>query len=207
MTATIRKTAGELANQALKDNSKYDARDIALAVTDDLTEHFRKAAENYRDKIEEDEFCVIMLIAKDPLIKNLKRRKFYCWPWLPSPRPNQAVFLYNKRLDKFTKRLWVLPCEEVMAELATSDLIVDKRYETMRDWSVAFYKGTFWEFIRYQHDIKMLSQQEYFDLHKDELLKSGFNFENPSIAESFDFSKISCGQVEKPMDSVVFENS
>lgn len=206
MTAIIRKTAGELANQALKDNTKYDARDIALASTDDLTSEFQKAVENYRDKIEEDEFCVIMVIASDPLIKNLKRRKFYCWPWLPSPRPNQAVFLYDKRLDRFTKRLWVLPCAEVMAELATSDLIVNKRYQTMRDWSVAFYKGTFWEFIRYQHGIKMLSQQEYFDLHRNELVKAGFDFHNPSIAESFDFSKISCGKVEDPKDIVTSEN-
>lgn len=193
-----RKTAGDLANQALNDKTKYDAREVAHASTDDVGKHLREAIENYRDKIDDNEFCVVMVIASDPLIKNLKRRKFYCWPYLPSPRPNQAVFLYNKALDRITKRLWVLPCAEVMAELATSDLIVHKQYETMQAWSVAFFKGRFWDFIRYQHDIKMLSQEEYFELNRDELLKSGINIRNPGLSEAFDFSKIECHNVGNP---------
>lgn len=192
------KTAGELANKALQDNTKYDAMEVAYASVDDLSEQLYIAARNYASRIEENEYCVVMIIGTDPLIKNLKRRKFYCWPWLPSPRPNQAVFLYNKAKDRITKRLWVLPNDLTMAELASSDLIVNKKYENMQAWSVAFFKGTFWELIRYQHDIKMLSQQEYFDLHKDELAKA--KLDNPDLfaSESFDASEIYPSQLNNP---------
>lgn len=188
-----RKTAGELANKALKDTTKYDYREVAEAVTQDIEKELYESIRIYKDKIEQDEFCVVMVIASDPLIKNMKRRKFYCWPWLPSPRPNQAVFLYNKPYDLITKRLWVLPCDQVMSELATSDLIVCKEYQTMRDWSVAFFKGQFWEFIRYQHDIKMLSQEEHFELARKELLKTGIDISDLNRPQPFDFSKVVAG--------------
>ena len=198
----MRKTAGELANKALSDTTKYDARDVALAVCDDIEEQLYLAAKNYDDKIDEKQFCIVRVIAEDNLIKNLKRYKYYCWPWLPSPRPNQSVFLYDKAKQKIIKRLWVLPNALTMAELATSDLIVHKRYQTMKDWSVAFFKGTFWEFIRYQHDIDMLSQQEYFALHSKELVNPEPDQVDSFIPESFDFSKIKCGDVLDTAESV-----
>src|SRR5690606_29283159 len=107
--------------------------------------------------------------------------------------------------QKIIKRLWVLPNALTMSELATSDLIVHKRYQTMKDWSVAFFKGTFWEFIRYQHDIDMLSQQEMFE--KEGLQGSKFvDTETDNLdtlfPESFDFSKIRCGDLLNPVEAV-----
>lgn len=197
-----RKTAGELANKALHDTTKYDAMEVAYASLDDLSEQLYTAARTYASRIEENEYCVIMVMATDPIIHNMKRRKFYCWPWLPSPRPNQSVFLYDKKKDRITKRLWVLPSPEVMAELASSELIVSKKYETMQAWSVAFFKGLFWEFIRHQHDIKMLSQQEFFDLHKDELAKA--KLDNPDLFDPkpFDFAKIGAPEFTDSQDLV-----
>lgn len=199
---TIIPIASDLSKKAYKDKTKYKAREVAYASTDDLDKAFYEAIANYKDKIDQNEFCVVMVIASDPLIKNLRRRKFYCWPYLPSPRPNQVVLLYNKELDRITKRLWVLPNPATMAELSSSNLIVCKEYQTMREWSVAFYKGTFWEFIRYQHDIKMLSQEEYFKLHREELMNSGVDISNPVDSEPFDFSKIAIKDLAHAMDSV-----
>jgi len=199
----MRKTAGELANKALSDTTTYDALEVAYAVTDDFFKEMYKAVENYHQHIDQDEFCVVMIIASDPLIHNLKRRKFYCWPWLPKPRPNQTVLLYNKVLDKFTKRLWVLPCAEVMAELSSSNLILDKKYQTMRDWSVAFYLGRFWEFIRYQHQITMLSQEEDMKLHPSKFHQSFKDDPDSSDSQAFDFSKIQCGQFTDSIDSLI----
>src|SRR6185369_1850791 len=100
---TERITAGELAKKALSDKTKYDSLEVGHAMADDIAIHLREAIEKHRNIIDDKQFCVVMIIAKDPLIKNLIRRKFYCWPYLPKPRPNQAVFLYNKVKDKITK--------------------------------------------------------------------------------------------------------
>lgn len=196
-------TAGELAHKAASDKTKYDALEVGHHLADDIGIHLLQAIENYKPLINEPEFCVVMVIAKDPLIKNAIRRKFYCWPYLPKPRPNQAVFLYNKAKDTITKRLWVLPSDVVMAELASSDLIVHKRYETMQAWSVAFFKGTFWDFIRHMHDIDMPSEHEYFLAHREELLKAGCKVPGLGDTDPFDFSKIAIKKVVDPGNPVV----
>lgn len=193
-----RKTAGELSKKAFSDTTKYDAREVGHALADDISKHLRESIEKHKNIINENEFCVVMVIAKDPLIKNLMRRKFYCWPYLPSPRPNQAVFLYNKGKDAITKRLWVLPSDMVMAELAGTNVIVHKTYQTMQAWSVAFFKGTFWEYIRHEHEIDMPSEHEYFLTHRDELIKAGCKMPDASFSDPFDFSKIA---IEKIVDT------
>ncbi len=193
-----RLTAGELSRKAQSDTTKYDALEVGHALADDIAIHLRKSIDHYKNIILENEFCVVMVIASDPLIKNAIRRKFYCWPYLPSPRPNQVVFLYNKGKDDITKRLWVLPSAMVMAELAATDIIVHKRYQTMQAWSVAFFKGTFWDYIRHEYDIKMPSEHEFFLQHREELIKAGCKIPDADYTEAFDFSKI---QIEKIVDT------
>lgn len=194
----MRKTAGDLAHKALSDTTKYNALEVGHAMADNIESQLYESIAKHKHIIDENEFCVVMVIAKDPLIKNLIRRKFYCWPYLPSPRPNQAVFLYNKLLERITKRLWILPSDQVMAELAGTNVIVHKRYATMQAWSVAFFKGTFWEYIRHEHGITMPSEHEYFLQHRKELIDAGCKIPESSVAETFDFSKI---QIEKIIDT------
>ncbi len=194
----MRQTAGELSNKALSDTTKYDALEVGHALSDDIEKHLYESIQKHKSIIDENEFCVVMLISKDPLIANLMRRKFYCWPYLPKPRPNQAVFLYNKAKDKITKRLWVLPSDMVMAELAGTNIVVHKRYETMQAWSVAFFKGTFWDYIRHEHNINMPSEHEYFLEHRDELIQAGCQIPTSMDTDPFDFSKI---HIEKIIDT------
>ena len=188
-----RKTAGELSAKAYADNTKYDALEVGHAISDGIPEQVRQAITNHINIINEPEFCVVMVIAEDPLIKNLKRRKFYCWPFLPSPRPNQACWLYKKSNDSI-KRLWVLPNAAVMAELCSLP-IVHKKYQTMQAWSMAFFKKTFWEYIRYEHDIKLASESEYLAAHREEYLKLGGNLPGSDFSDPFDFSKVSVKQI------------
>ena len=183
------KTAGQLQNQVSKDTTKYNALEVGHAMADDIGSQLRLCIENHKTIIDEPEFCIVMVIAEDPLLKNLKRRKFYAWPYLPSPRPNQSVFLYNKAKDDITKRLWVLPSAMVMAEL-TSLSFVDKRYQTMQAWSTAFMKGTFWEYIRYEHSIDMLSEHEYFLANRQKLIDAGCKQVPVNFTDPFDFSKV-----------------
>lgn len=200
---TEKVTAGELSKKAYADTTNYDALEVGHAMTDDVMGEIRKCIELHNPILDENEYCIVRVIATDPLISNVKRFKYYAWLYLPSPRPNQAVFLYNKTKNSL-RRLWVLPSAMVMAELAGTNVIVHKRYETMQAWSVAFFKGTFWEFIRHQHNISMLSEHEYMLAHRDELIKAGCQVPQSNLANPFDFSKIAIEKVvdtqEAPLD-------
>ena len=206
-------SAGELSRKALQDTTKYDALEVGHALADEIEPQLRKCIENHKNIIDENEFCIVMVIATDPLITNLQRRKFYAWPYLPKPRPNQSVFLYNKGKDTITHRLWILPSSMVMAEL--HDLaVVDKRYETMKAWSDAFYKGWrynkeskifynknpfhFWNYVRADQKIDMLSEHEYFLKHREELIEAGCKVPDAGSSEAFDFSKV---MIEKVIDT------
>lgn len=197
-----RKTAGELSKKAFSDTTKYDALEVGHAMADDISVHLYESARNYNDMIGENEFCVVMILAKDPLIPNLIRRKFYCWPYLPSPRPNQAVFLYDKAKQTITKRLWVLPSDRVMAELA-SLCVVHKEYKSMQAWACAFFEGKFWEYVRYETGITMPSEHEYFLHHRKELIDAGCKVPESNRPEPFDFSKIQINNIVDTQASVV----
>lgn len=206
-------TAGELSKKALSDTTKYNALEVGHALADEIMPHLRQCIENHKNIINENEFCIVMLISTDPLIKNLQRRKFYAWPYLPKPRPNQSVFLYNKGLDAITHRLWILPSAMVMAELHELPN-VDKRYRTMKGWSDAFYKGWkfdkktkqfynfdpfhFWKYVRADQKINMPSEHEYFLEHREELIKAGCQVPDASDTEPFDFTKVA---IEKIVDT------
>ncbi len=183
-----RKTAGELANQALKDNTNYNVLEVGHALADDIPSLVMESIQKHINIIDEDEFCVVMVLASDPLISTLIRRKFYCWPYLPSPRPNQTVWHYSKSKD-VVNRLWVLPTAQKMAVLMT-DPFVPKEYKTMQAWSIAFDKGVFWEYIRWESGLTMPSEHEYFLANRDKLIQSGCNIPEPGFTDTFDFSKI-----------------
>ena len=189
--------ASELSKKALADTTNYDLREVGEALSSSIEKELYESVRLHQNIIDETEFCVVMVIASDPLIKNLIRRKFYCWPYLPKPRPNQAVFLYNKNYDKIIKRLWVLPSAEAMAVLAGTNIIVDRVFQTMQAWSVAFFKGTFWEYVRHDQNIPMLSEKEYLAAHRDELVKASGHQIDISVIEPFDFSKIQVNQIEQ----------
>jgi hypothetical protein len=181
-----RKTAGQLAHKAASDTTKYNALEVGYAMTDDVMEQIRICINNHNSIIDENEYCIVRVIAGDPLISNARRFKYYAWMYLPSPRPNQAVFLYNKTKNSI-RRLWVLPSDAVMAELHELSH-VNKRYQTMKIWTDAFYKT--WKFIPYkgmgQHLTKGVIQTKYINF-KGELTDSPGEFVNTDPTKFWEF--------------------
>lgn len=191
-----RQTVGALQVKASADSTKYDSLDVGHALIDDVLSQIRLCIENHRHIIDENEFCVVMVLADDPLIKGVMRRKFYAWPYLPSPRPRQSCFLYNKTTDQI-KRLWVLP--EAFCMAALSDMItVSKPWKTMKAWSTAFFNGSFWESIRKEHGIDMPSETEFLNANREKLIKAGCKQIVAPVSNPFDFSKVSAYKVVDP---------
>lgn len=189
-----RKTAGELSLKASMDETKYNSLDLGYALTEDIAKQLEICVRRHNPIFDEHEYCVGYLLAGDPLIKNVLRRKYFAMLYLPSPRPNQTVFLYNKTFDRFEKRLWVLPNAMTMAELSELP-VVDKKFLSMKRWSDSFFNRTFWEDIRSEHGIDMLSEIEYLQANRQKLINSGCQETEMGFTDAFDFSKITVNQV------------
>jgi len=167
----MRKTAGELAHEISKDTTKYDMLEVGHAVCEDIPDEIYKCIDAHNPIFDMDEYYVVMLIVKDSLNDKLWRRKFYAYPFMPKPRPNQSVFLYNKPLDRI-KRLWVLPNAAAMSMLSEL-VVVDPNYYTMKKWSDAFFEKKFWETIREEQNRKdLLSEDEALSINWDKLVKA-----------------------------------
>lgn len=187
---TIRnETAGVLANRALA-NDDEDAWDMARTWTKDILSEVWKCVDHAKKNCPDPEFCVVMLYARDCVIKNAIRRKFYAWPWMPQPRPSQSVWLYRKSSDDI-QGLWCLPEAYSMARLS-EDISIPKEYHNMSAWCRSFFSGTFSQDIRKQAGIDLLTEEEYTRKFHPELLKTGKTSVNDSLfsgADPFDFSK------------------
>lgn len=192
-----RKTAGALQIQASSDPTRYDALEVGHALTDDIYSELKKCAHAHCSKLDEPEFCVGYVIAGDPLLHGVMRKKYFAFLFLPSPRPNQAIFLY-KKADDSLKKLWVLPNALTMACLSEMGR-VDPKFLTMKAWSDAFFNKKFFELIRYQQQRPdLMSEREYLDAYRDELIKCGGQNCDPGVSEAFDFSKIQAYKVIDP---------
>jgi len=188
-----RKTAGELSLKAASDSCKYDGREVAEAQMWDVIPQALRNARDHIEKIDEDEYCVVMVRASDPLIHGIVRQKFYSYPYLPSPRPEQAVWLYNKKLDAL-RFLWSLPPAKVMAAISEAT-VIHKKWERTKVWCDAFFNKQFWPHIRKEHNLDMLAELEFLNANREKLIQAGCKEGNTLLTDSFDFSKITVDQV------------
>jgi len=107
------------------------------------------------------------------------------------------MFLYNKKLDKITKCLWVLP-NVIKMENLIGDPFVKPEYKRMQAWSMAFYQGTFFEFVRYESGTDLMSEQEYLKAYGEKLIDTKADDFGISVSDTFDFSKIQTNKVVDP---------
>lgn len=199
----MRKTAGQLAHKAKSDRTKYDPLEIAYALCDDVIEQLLICAHNHEPLFDEDEYFLGLFVASDPLIRGVRRHKYAAFLYMPMPRPEQSVYLYNKKTHHI-RRLWTLPKAIKMAELSEMSY-VHSRWQKTKGWCDAFFHGWvtnkdgscvnttphhFFNFIRHQANIKHLAEFEYLDAHREELIKAGCQIPQTSISEPFDFSKV-----------------
>lgn len=195
-----RRTAGEQSLKARSDTTRYDPLEVAHALTEDVCQQLEICAIEHSKIFDMDEFCLILVVASDPLIQNVRRHKYTAYPFLPKPRPQQSVFLFNKITNK-CKRLWCMPDAKVMATISEMTY-VQPEWQQTKGWCDSFYAGTFHDDIRAQHNIKMQTESEFLNANRAELIKAGCNEVQGSISDPFDFSKVSVQKVidkQKPV--------
>ena len=170
MTKTTRKTLGEVSHDLSKDTTKYDMLEVAHAVCANTREDLQACARIHNPIMDMDEYYIMMVLVKDNIEDKLGRRVFCALAFMPKPRPDQAVWLYNKMSDRI-ERLWVLPNAATMAYISEMSW-VGPRYESMKRWSDAFFEKKFWKLIRQEQDRPdLLTEDEAFSINLDELVK------------------------------------
>jgi hypothetical protein len=194
----VRETAGALSLKAASDKTKYDPAEAGEAQCISIIPEAYRVAREKRNTFDEPEYFSVILFAGDPLIEGVQRHKPYAYLFLPAPRPQQIVFLYNKSKDSL-KRIWSLPhwsLMEVMylnpippSEILKSNWPLDI-WSQNRKWVRAFYDGCFWPYIRRENNFDHLSEIEYLKANRQKLLDAGAKECESPIPEPFDFSQI-----------------
>lgn len=188
-----RKTAGELSLKAASDTTKYDPLEIGYGLTDDVVKQLYICAKNHEKIFDEEEFFICLFIATDPLIKGVRRHKYAAFIHMPSPRPNQSCYIYN-RSNQQIKRLWSLPNPLIMATISEMKK-VSSHWQMTKFWCDAFFSKNFWEAIRNQHKISHLSEHEYLNANREELINAGCKDVKSVPADPFDFSKVTINKI------------
>ena len=188
-----RKRAGELSVKASSDRTKYDLLEVGHALTDKIPQGLQECAQIHDKIFDEDEYFLILVIASDPLIHNLRRHKYTAFPYMPQPRPQQAVYLWNKPLQKI-KFLWCMPDAKVMATISEMTYVAPQ-WQRTKGWCDAFFQGKFFQHIRSQHNINHLSESEFLELNREELIQAGCQESEFRVTEAFDFSKIAIDHI------------
>ena len=70
-----------------------------------------------------------------------------------------------------------------------------KRLNHFRFLSPLAMESSFFEYIRKEHNINMLSESEYLNAHREELIKSGCQEVKTPLTDSFDFAKITVNKI------------
>lgn len=181
-------TAGECSLKASQDTTRIDPLEVAHAYMDDIQEGLEECISEGIKHIDEDEFCIILIIAGDCMIHNLRRHKFAYYPFLPKPRPQQVVFHYRKS-SGVLKRLWSLPDAKVMATISSMEA-VHPRWLRTKIWCDAFFNKNFHEVIREETGITLETEKEFLEANREELLQATAKNVDPSSTEPFYFSNV-----------------
>ncbi len=190
-------TAGSLSLKAKADKTKYDPLEVGHALTDDVYQQLLICANRHLDIFDEPEFFLSLIVAGDPLIHGIRRHKYAAWLYLPSPRPQQSVYHYDRRSERIT-RLWSLPNAKVMAIISEMPS-VGMPWLATKVWCDAFYNKRFWHEIRAQHGRDdWLSEHEFLNAHRKELVESSLDEVSTNSPEAFDFSKVSAYKIVDP---------
>jgi hypothetical protein len=204
MSAIIKETLGEKYHKVKQDSTKYDPLDMAFGMLEKVPQELINCAQRHKSIFDEEEYFIGYVISDDPILKGIRRKKYYALMFMPTPVPEQAIWLYNKVLDTY-RFMWCLPAPWPMANYA-SLIHVDKKKARMKAWCKSYFDGTFWETIRSMHGIEHLSEHEFRLKHRDKIPDFVVDHVNACLTEPFDFGKVSFGDVDHSQKLIPFKD-
>lgn len=158
----MRKTAGELAVQALKDhNPDQTVEDTSRAMHKGYLDEIRKVTERSPAKTWTDPYYIVVITKKEKILYNVIRRYFFARKSMPTPTWDQTVFRYEpKKGDLFY--LWTIPDPETAAWLASFPQDAPEGYEKLIEFVRDFASDRLYQrFHRKWHNEEYITDMEH----------------------------------------------
>lgn len=129
------KTAAEISNEMMAKARPQDAP----ALQDFAKEVNKGYLQKCMDVVQENKhldkpYFITVLLRKDPMFHNMIQRFFFARETLPTPTPDQTVWMYDPK-DENLQLIWMLPREPAIKKLAAMGKYAPKRHRPKVFWS------------------------------------------------------------------------
>ena len=137
-----RDTVGKLATDLLsKDPVSRDPIELTNELLTDYEKELRLCIDRHIRDYGMEDFYVIVITKKEPLLENVLRHYFFARRSCPTPDYDQAVYKYTLKNDHI-EFLWVIPSKDACLTLTQNASLVAPEEYGLLDYVLKFADGS-----------------------------------------------------------------
>ena len=137
----MKKTVGQASIDLLKkEHQQLNPMEYMREMLTDYESNINECVDRYK-KAFNDDFYVVVITKKEPLLKNVLRSYFTARISCPTPDYDNAVYKYTKENESL-EFLWVIPSKDTCELLMDNAAIVDKSEWGLLRYVLQFSDGT-----------------------------------------------------------------
>ncbi len=139
-----RETVGSLSLEAQnKPLETTDCREQGKEMTKGYIDQLILTLEDAKKTLKDD-FFIVVLTKKEPLMQNVIRNYFFYRSSCPTPDYDQAVYHYVKANDELNF-LWIIPSKSFCIHLVENALTIDKEFKELLSFVLDFKDETLYK--------------------------------------------------------------
>lgn len=144
---TERKTVGQVSSELLlKTPDTRDPIELEKAMHSDYEKNIYECISIHK-KIFTNDFYVVVITKKEPLMQNVMRNYFYARHSCPTPDYDQTVYFYDQEND-IIEFLWTIPSKDTCLYLKENALLVDLAESELLRFVLNFADGTLFKIAK-----------------------------------------------------------
>lgn len=142
-----RETVGKLSSELLiKSAQPIDPIEQGRVMTEDYLDNLLECCNTYK-KTTTDNFYMVVITKKEPLMPNVLRNYFFARRSCPTPDYDQAVYKYDAR-DETIEFLWVIPSKWTCLYLREHAKEVVAEEWSLLSYVLKFANGELWNLAK-----------------------------------------------------------
>jgi len=144
MTEIKRETVGKISSDLLtKQTENISPIELEHEIHQDYEKNIEECFERCRKDFPED-FYIVVITKKEPLMQNVLRHYFVGRISCPTPDYDQTVYRYVRKTDDFSF-LWVIPSRDSCFLLKENAATVDPAEYSLLEYVLKFADGTLYK--------------------------------------------------------------